>query len=171
MRSHFTDCRREYLHTSSQLPVQPCAWTCWSGLCETVFNRVYLTTRLLQPQGVRVAPGVKQQRLQAIRDKIAARAELLARPQRFATSQPLSRREMEIEQALFQGKDRLGFLTALYHRGLEFLSGCSVTWWWLIKLPGVQVCLTGNCNQGKTEISLLKRKNKQMEVFLLHRWE
>lgn len=77
---------------------------------------------MLQPQGVRVAPGVKQQRLQAIRDKIAARAELLARPQRFTTSQPLSRREMEIEQALFQGKDRLGFLTALYHRGLEFLS-------------------------------------------------
>lgn len=64
---------------------------------------------------------MKQQRLQAIRDKIAARAELLSRPQRFATSQPLSRREMEIEQALFQGKDRLGFLTALYHRGLEFL--------------------------------------------------
>ncbi|CAF92810.1 unnamed protein product, partial [Tetraodon nigroviridis] len=70
-----------------------------------------------KPQGVCAAPGVKQQRLQAIREKIAARAELLSRPQRFATSQPLSRREMEIEQALFQGKDRLGFLTALYHRG------------------------------------------------------
>ncbi|TNM84511.1 hypothetical protein fugu_008689 [Takifugu bimaculatus] len=69
-----------------------------------------------KPHGVHAAPGVKQQRLQVIRDKIAARAELLSRPQRFATSQPLSRREMEIEQALFQGKDRLGFLTALYHR-------------------------------------------------------
>ncbi|XP_035033727.2 RNA-binding protein 41 [Hippoglossus stenolepis] len=66
--------------------------------------------------GVCVAPGAKQQRLQVIRDKIEARAELLARPQRFATSQPLSRREMEIEQALFQGNERLGFLSALYHR-------------------------------------------------------
>ncbi|KAG7217129.1 hypothetical protein INR49_027670 [Caranx melampygus] len=66
--------------------------------------------------GVCAAPGAKQQRLQAIRDKIEARAELLSRPQRFASSRPLSRREMEIEQALFQGNDRLGFLTALYHR-------------------------------------------------------
>ncbi|XP_060942531.1 RNA-binding protein 41 [Limanda limanda] len=66
--------------------------------------------------GVCVAPGAKQQRLQVIRDKIEARDELLARPQRFATSQPLSRREMEIEQALFQGNERLGFLSALYHR-------------------------------------------------------
>ncbi|XP_068592717.1 RNA-binding protein 41 [Cebidichthys violaceus] len=66
--------------------------------------------------GVSAAPGAKQQRLQVIRDKIEARAELLARPQRFAASRPLSRREMEIERALFQGTDRLGFLTALYHR-------------------------------------------------------
>uniref|UniRef100_A0A674PGZ7 RNA binding motif protein 41 n=1 Tax=Takifugu rubripes TaxID=31033 RepID=A0A674PGZ7_TAKRU len=76
-----------------------------------------------KPHGVHAAPGVKQQRLQVIRDKIAARAELLSRPQRFATSQPLSRREMEIEQALFQGKDRLGFLTALYHRDGDHQSG------------------------------------------------
>uniref|UniRef100_A0A671V7A0 RNA-binding protein 41 n=1 Tax=Sparus aurata TaxID=8175 RepID=A0A671V7A0_SPAAU len=67
--------------------------------------------------GVCAAPGVKQQRLQVIRDKIRARDELLSRPQRFASSRPLSRREIEIEQALFQGNDRLGFLTALYHRG------------------------------------------------------
>ncbi|GAA6233530.1 RNA-binding protein 41 [Lates japonicus] len=66
--------------------------------------------------GVCAAPGAKQQRLQAIRDKIEARAELLSRPQRFAASRPLSRREMEIERSLFQGNDRLGFLTALYHR-------------------------------------------------------
>ncbi|XP_051255877.1 RNA-binding protein 41 [Dicentrarchus labrax] len=66
--------------------------------------------------GVCAAPGAKQQRLQVIRDKIEARAELLSRPQRFAASRPLSRREMEIERALFQGNDRLGFLTALYHR-------------------------------------------------------
>ncbi|KAM7374001.1 hypothetical protein PAMP_006680 [Pampus punctatissimus] len=69
-----------------------------------------------QSNGVCAAPGAKQQRLQVIRDKIEARAELLSRPQRFAASRPLSRREMEIEQALFQGNDRLGFLTALYHR-------------------------------------------------------
>ncbi|XP_057676467.1 RNA-binding protein 41 [Corythoichthys intestinalis] len=69
-----------------------------------------------QCRGIYAAPGVKRQRLQAIRDKMAARAELLARPQRFAASQPLSRREMEIEQALFQGSDRQSFLTALYHR-------------------------------------------------------
>ncbi|XP_058483523.1 RNA-binding protein 41 [Solea solea] len=66
--------------------------------------------------GVCAAPAAKQQRLQVIRDKIDARDELLSRPQRFAASQPLSRREMEIERALFQGNDRLGFLTALYHR-------------------------------------------------------
>ncbi|KAM7397619.1 hypothetical protein PAMA_005772 [Pampus argenteus] len=69
-----------------------------------------------QSHGVCAAPGAKQQRLQVIRDKIEARAELLSRPQRFAASRPLSRREMEIEQALFQGNDRLGFLAALYHR-------------------------------------------------------
>ncbi|XP_049598457.1 RNA-binding protein 41 isoform X2 [Syngnathus scovelli] len=69
-----------------------------------------------QGHGVCAAPGVKRQRLQVIQDKIAARAKLLARPQRFAASQPLSRRRMEIEQALFQGSDRQGFLTALYHQ-------------------------------------------------------
>uniref|UniRef100_A0A3P8VV92 RNA-binding protein 41 n=1 Tax=Cynoglossus semilaevis TaxID=244447 RepID=A0A3P8VV92_CYNSE len=66
--------------------------------------------------GVCAAPVEKQQRLQIIKDKIEARAEILSRPQRFASSRALSRREMEIEQALFQGNDRLGFLTALYHR-------------------------------------------------------
>ncbi|XP_035480003.1 RNA-binding protein 41 isoform X2 [Scophthalmus maximus] len=66
--------------------------------------------------GVCAAPGARQQRLRVITDKIDAREELLSRPQRFASSQPLSRREMEIERALFQGTDRLGFLAALYHR-------------------------------------------------------
>ncbi|XP_023818424.1 RNA-binding protein 41 [Oryzias latipes] len=73
--------------------------------------------------GVSAAPDAKQQRLQIIREKIEARAELLSRPQRFATSHPLSRREMEIEQALFQGSDRPGFLTALYHRDEGTLKG------------------------------------------------
>uniref|UniRef100_A0A3Q3JLZ4 RNA-binding protein 41 n=1 Tax=Monopterus albus TaxID=43700 RepID=A0A3Q3JLZ4_MONAL len=71
---------------------------------------------LEKSHGVCAAPGVKHQRLQVIRDKIEARADLLCRPQRFTASRPLSRREMEIEQALFQGNDRQGFLTALYHR-------------------------------------------------------
>ncbi|RVE64158.1 hypothetical protein OJAV_G00143490 [Oryzias javanicus] len=76
-----------------------------------------------QSHGVAAAPDAKQQRLQTIREKIEARAELLSRPQRFATSRPLSRREMEIEQALFQGNDRPGFLTALYHRDESSLKG------------------------------------------------
>nr|XP_033955820.1 RNA-binding protein 41 [Pseudochaenichthys georgianus] len=69
--------------------------------------------------GVCAAPGAKQQRLQVITDKMEAREELMSRPQRFASSRPLSRREMEIERALFQGTDRLGFLAALYHRDEE----------------------------------------------------
>lgn len=83
----------------------------------------------LQPtqlHGICAAPAAKQQRLQAIHDKIEARAELLSRPQRFAASRPLSRREMEIERALFQGNERLGFLTALYHRGTEQGESCQV---------------------------------------------
>nr|XP_046213548.1 RNA-binding protein 41 [Oncorhynchus gorbuscha] len=66
--------------------------------------------------GVCVAPGVRQQRLLVIQDKMDARSELISRPQRFSASLPLSRREMEIEKALFQGNDRQGFLTALYHQ-------------------------------------------------------
>lgn len=113
-------CCREYLHTSRHWSAPSAVMCC--GCVGLVCVKSFLNVCVcVQPQGVRAAPGVKQQRLQAIRDKIAARAELLSRPQRFATSQPLSRREMEIEQALFQGQDRLGFLTALYHRGLEFL--------------------------------------------------
>ncbi|KFZ53123.1 RNA-binding protein 41, partial [Antrostomus carolinensis] len=41
---------------------------------------------------------------------------ILALPQRFAGSKQLSRREMEIENALFQGTDRHSFLRALYHQ-------------------------------------------------------
>uniref|UniRef100_A0A671QFD3 RNA binding motif protein 41 n=1 Tax=Sinocyclocheilus anshuiensis TaxID=1608454 RepID=A0A671QFD3_9TELE len=55
----------------------------------------------------------------AIRDKMAAHAELLSRPQRFSNSRPLFRREIEIKKALFQGSDRCSFLTALYHREEE----------------------------------------------------
>ncbi|XP_036379794.1 RNA-binding protein 41 [Megalops cyprinoides] len=67
-------------------------------------------------RGVCAAPGARHQRLQIIRDKIEAREQLLSRPQRLSASRPLSRREMEIERALFQGSDRLNFLSALYHQ-------------------------------------------------------
>ncbi|XP_073688760.1 RNA-binding protein 41-like [Garra rufa] len=73
----------------------------------------------LKDRGVCVAPEVRNERLQGIRDKMAAHAELLSRPQRFSNSRPLSRREMEIEKAIFQGSDRCSFLTALYHRDEE----------------------------------------------------
>ncbi|CAM4671419.1 unnamed protein product [Leuciscus chuanchicus] len=71
--------------------------------------------------GVCVAPEARNMRLKAIRDKMVAHAELLSRPQRFSSSRPLSRREMEIEKALFHGSDRCSFLTALYHREEESL--------------------------------------------------
>ncbi|XP_056141070.1 RNA-binding protein 41 [Lampris incognitus] len=69
--------------------------------------------------GVCAAPGARQQRLQVIRDKMATRAALLSQPQRFSSSRPLSRREIEIERALFHGSHRQGFLTALYHQDVD----------------------------------------------------
>ncbi|KAJ8348455.1 hypothetical protein SKAU_G00270440 [Synaphobranchus kaupii] len=66
--------------------------------------------------GVHAAPGARCQRLQVIRDKMAAREKLLSLPQRLSASRPLSRREMEIERALFHGSERLSFLSALYHQ-------------------------------------------------------
>ncbi|XP_067231301.1 RNA-binding protein 41 isoform X2 [Chanodichthys erythropterus] len=73
-------------------------------------------------RGVCVEPEARNERLQAIRDKMVAHAELLSRPQRFSSSRPLSRREMEIEKALFHGSDRCSFLTALYHREESLVS-------------------------------------------------
>ncbi|KAG5843227.1 hypothetical protein ANANG_G00148500 [Anguilla anguilla] len=69
-----------------------------------------------QSSGVRAAPGARRQRLQAIREKVEAREKLLSLPQRLSASRPLSRREMEIERALFHGSERLSFLSALYHQ-------------------------------------------------------
>ncbi|KAJ6653526.1 hypothetical protein lerEdw1_009106 [Lerista edwardsae] len=66
--------------------------------------------------GLGAAPEARQQRLEAIREKIAERQRILALPQRFAGSKELSRREMEIEKALFQGTDRHAFLRGLYHQ-------------------------------------------------------
>nr|XP_054497674.1 RNA-binding protein 41 [Agelaius phoeniceus] len=66
--------------------------------------------------GLGAAPEATQERLDAIREKLEERRRILALPQRFAGSKQLSRREMEIEQALFQGTDRHSFLRALYHQ-------------------------------------------------------
>ncbi|KAF7697358.1 RNA-binding protein 41 [Silurus meridionalis] len=67
-------------------------------------------------RGVSVAPEARNERMQVIWEKLSARAELLSRPQRFSGSRALTRREMEIEKALFQGNDRSSFLTSLYHQ-------------------------------------------------------
>ncbi|KAG7321253.1 hypothetical protein KOW79_015668 [Hemibagrus wyckioides] len=74
-------------------------------------------------RGVSVAPEARDERLQVIWDKMAARAELLSRPQRFSGSRALTRREMEIEKALFHGSDRSSFLSALYHQEGESQAG------------------------------------------------
>ncbi|XP_066496331.1 RNA-binding protein 41 isoform X1 [Tiliqua scincoides] len=66
--------------------------------------------------GLGAAPDAQQHRLEAIQEKIAERQRILALPQRFAGSKVLSRREMEIERALFQGTDRHAFLRGLYHQ-------------------------------------------------------
>ncbi|XP_006137520.2 RNA-binding protein 41 [Pelodiscus sinensis] len=66
--------------------------------------------------GLGAAPEATQERLRAIQEKIAEHQRILSLPQRFAGSKQLSRREMEIENALFQGTDRHSFLRALYHQ-------------------------------------------------------
>ncbi|XP_063169365.1 RNA-binding protein 41 isoform X2 [Candoia aspera] len=66
--------------------------------------------------GLGAAPEATQDRIQAIQEKIAERQRILSLPQHFAGSKPLSRREMEIENALFQGTDRHSFLRMLYRQ-------------------------------------------------------
>ncbi|POI25879.1 hypothetical protein CIB84_010370 [Bambusicola thoracicus] len=66
--------------------------------------------------GLGAAPEATQERLDAIQQKMDERQRILELPQRFAGSKQLSRREMEIENALFQGTDRHSFLRALYHQ-------------------------------------------------------
>ncbi|KAM8966001.1 LOW QUALITY PROTEIN: RNA-binding protein 41 [Sarcophilus harrisii] len=67
--------------------------------------------------GLGAAPEATQDRLRDIEEKISEHQRILALPQRFAGSKQLSRREMEIEKALFQGNDRHSFLRALYYQG------------------------------------------------------
>ncbi|XP_070616229.1 RNA-binding protein 41 [Erythrolamprus reginae] len=64
--------------------------------------------------GLGAAPEATQERIRAIREKMAERQRILSLPQHFAGSKSLSRREMEIERALFQGTDRQSFLRMLY---------------------------------------------------------
>ncbi|XP_030065891.1 RNA-binding protein 41 [Microcaecilia unicolor] len=66
--------------------------------------------------GFGAAPEAVQERLKAIEEKILERQRILALPQRFAGSKQLNRREMEIENALFQGTDRHSFLRSLYYQ-------------------------------------------------------
>ncbi|XP_078544518.1 RNA-binding protein 41 [Lissotriton helveticus] len=62
------------------------------------------------------APDAVNERLSAIEEKISEHRRILSLPQRFAGSKQLNRREMEIENALFQGADRHSFLKALYYQ-------------------------------------------------------
>ncbi|XP_026572386.1 RNA-binding protein 41 isoform X1 [Pseudonaja textilis] len=64
--------------------------------------------------GLGAAPEATRDRIRAIQEKIAERQRILSLPQHFAGSKSLSRREMEIENALFQGADRHPFLRMLY---------------------------------------------------------
>lgn len=66
--------------------------------------------------GLGADPEAMQARIQAIQEKIAERRRILSLPQRFAGSKQLSRREMEIENSLFQGADRHSFLRMLYYQ-------------------------------------------------------
>ncbi|KAM6427011.1 RNA-binding protein 41 [Liasis olivaceus] len=74
------------------------------------------TSRAPKDAGLGAAPDATRDRIRAIREKIAERQRILSLPQHFAGSKPLSRREMEIENALFQGTDRHSFLRRLYRR-------------------------------------------------------
>uniref|UniRef100_A0AC11EMD9 RNA binding motif protein 41 n=1 Tax=Ovis aries TaxID=9940 RepID=A0AC11EMD9_SHEEP len=65
---------------------------------------------------LRATPEAIQNRLQDIEERISERQRILCLPQRFAKSKQLTRREMEIENSLFQGADRHSFLKALYHQ-------------------------------------------------------
>lgn len=91
-------------------------------VCARAYAFTLMNMYLIQVRGVCVDPAARCERLQVIQEKIDARDRLLARPQRLSASRPLSRREMEIERALFRGSDRQGFLTALYHQGVYVLT-------------------------------------------------
>ncbi|XP_044521410.1 RNA-binding protein 41-like isoform X3 [Gracilinanus agilis] len=67
--------------------------------------------------GLGATPEATQDCLRDIEEKISEHQRILALPQRFAGCKQLSRREMEIEKALFQGNDRHSFLRALYYQG------------------------------------------------------
>ncbi|KAG2463973.1 RBM41 protein, partial [Polypterus senegalus] len=72
--------------------------------------------------GLRAEPSAVEDRLRCIKEKITQHKQLLDLPQRFAGSRGLSRREMEIEKAMFQGEDRHSFLRSLYHHDKNVIS-------------------------------------------------
>ncbi|KAM3827335.1 RNA-binding protein 41 isoform 2-T2 [Vipera latastei] len=71
---------------------------------------------LLQSPGLGAAPEAARERVRAIQEKMAERQRILSLPQHFAGSKSLSRREMEIERALFHGTDHHSFLRMLYRQ-------------------------------------------------------
>ncbi|XP_028671824.1 RNA-binding protein 41 [Erpetoichthys calabaricus] len=73
-------------------------------------------------RGLGAEPSAVDDRLRCIKEKIAQHKQLLDLPQRFAGSRGLSRREMEIEKAMFQGEDRHSFLRSLYHHDKNVIS-------------------------------------------------
>ncbi|XP_071425694.1 RNA-binding protein 41 [Pithys albifrons albifrons] len=85
------------------------------GLSDSEIQLWKNRTSTRKGSGLGAAPEATQDRLHAIQEKMEERQRILALPQRFAGSKQLSRREMEIENALFQGTDRHSFLRALYH--------------------------------------------------------
>ncbi|KAL7979633.1 hypothetical protein Chor_004791 [Crotalus horridus] len=72
--------------------------------------------RAQKSPGLGAAPEAALERVRAIQEKMAERQRILSLPQHFAGSKSLSRREMEIERALFQGTDHHSFLRMLYRQ-------------------------------------------------------
>ncbi|KAM3827338.1 RNA-binding protein 41 isoform 5-T5 [Vipera latastei] len=72
--------------------------------------------RAQKSPGLGAAPEAARERVRAIQEKMAERQRILSLPQHFAGSKSLSRREMEIERALFHGTDHHSFLRMLYRQ-------------------------------------------------------
>ncbi|KAM3827337.1 RNA-binding protein 41 isoform 4-T4 [Vipera latastei] len=75
--------------------------------------------RAQKSPGLGAAPEAARERVRAIQEKMAERQRILSLPQHFAGSKSLSRREMEIERALFHGTDHHSFLRMLYRQGSD----------------------------------------------------
>lgn len=87
----------------------------FQGVSDVIYAISFLC---FQRTKLRATPEAIQNRLQDIEERISERQRILCLPQRFAKSKQLTRREMEIENSLFQGADRHSFLKALYYQGM-----------------------------------------------------